>query len=865
MQSLLEQCLSTDNATRVAAEAAVQSTPDAQLLPELLPLLSLEQSSTSMVRILSLTILKARVRSHWFIHSENSKYYIAPELKINVKQTLAQVLFHLSDPFQQTVVLNLLMDTINLIQSYERSSDKKDPSMESMMVQVTDQMCQQHTDREFFLSILAIQSIVKHHKFNVSSSSFVNDLLIKYQPWLKYGVECNFNADGSNLGKIKHQLVKFYQYITIVTIPQSISNEQELGYIVQFVINNVSNLQTPPVAKWSIKFLLNIFKKNANSKVDINFLNYITNSLTSEIINQLMSQHLSQICQFDNKVTEQFTQLLMLSLLNESTYKILKPYLESIINLLIIPNCSLDEDEIEEFEDDPSSFINRLNIDDNIYQQFLKLLINNDSSIHSPLLELTNHLLNSGDDKIIVCGLSILTCLIPKMNQNDLNVLINQILAINSSLTANRLWLRCYIYELLTYTPVTVYETPFWVEPLNIQIGSNLPLPLLISSLKLSILQKLSYNVFECMNILLNINLDISYELIDLVLLDHEDEVRPFNLEIVKKLSENFVNLYQTSQQEQEQEVMDQLVSIMTNFQTIILTTSDKDTLFKINDQISQIIEIIFLNGILDLIEESMELLESINFMTKQVFNLNLVVESFKQFGIEYPDLYNVYFQSVYQYGSQDDFNQLNETIEWLYHEGLGDDWELNDVLLQSLPHLMIHPASSQTSNDIFGKVLNSNYELVGDKDQFFQNKGVLRCIMAGLVHQPGLVLGMFAIDDIVQSLEMLMQSESWTTVFDIKLAILGLCGALQQGAAGSSKIVDLIMRLVSKLEPALDHRMKLMRLEKEGLQHEQASDGEPAEAAEEEIVYDEEFDELNMETRLDGINVLEVVRGQLH
>lgn len=884
--TLLGHCLVSDNSVRLRADMAIRNTPNSIILPQLLPILISDGVVDVSIKVLAFTIIKTRIKSNWFIRDPESKNFIDPSIKLDIKSHMGRLLIEIVDPFNEILLINQLMDNINLIMSYEIGEEKLETSLQTMLIQIGSKLSQNQSqnscqERDFYLNILVIQSIVKSNKFSIDSLPLINEIMRIFNPWYKFGIENNFNCSNqSHLDKIKYNLFKLYQYLTIMTIPEAICNENDLQYWTNCIIDSFKGLNNK-ISKWGLKIILNIFKKvsnSKNSKLEIQFINYLSNQLSCEIIFKILSNNLNDLCQ-DGKVSDQFTQLLMISVLNQNTYQQLKPHLEPIFNTLIIPNMTITHDEIDEFEDDPIAFINRLNNDsDTIFQQFIKLLLNHDNELKDPIFELMKNLIQSGIDSSINCGLNILTCLLQWISNDQLNLMIQLILDINSNIQTNdRLWLKCSIYEILTYVSNTGLE---------ILINDQIPLPLLISSLKLLIFKKMDYKVVEIMSILLQISssypLEIIYELIDLIVLHHPNEIQPFNLDLIDKLTENFLSIYQNGENESNNNVdnIEQMVNIMNNFVTIVISINDPNSFELINERVLKVVEIIMSNGLLDILAEGMELLETINYMTKKVMNLELVLTSFQNFGIEYPDLYQIYFESVFQYGDGDDLKRMNETIFWIYQEQLHiDDFELNEIILSILCQMVIHPlvnSNDELSNEVITRTLQTSFELIDEKERFFENKLVLRCVLGSMIHKMGLISKLFGtqIKMVLNSLDILINKRQWMTVFDLRLGILALCSLskseLLDNGELKSRTMGMIMGMVNRLEPAISHRMELMKLEK-GVQQSSSTTTTtttttpPPLMEEVEITFDEEYDEINMETRIDSLNVVDIVRTTLN
>lgn len=867
LTTLLAHCLVSDNNLRQEADLAIRNTPNGAILPQLLTLLASDGVVDISIKVLAFTIVKTRVKSHWFVRDSQSPNFIDPSVKFQVKTSLGQLLYDIQDPFNEILLINQLMDNIHLILSYEIGEEHAENSLQSILIQVGGKMAQGQLQdlqaKHYYVNILVIQSIAKCNKFSLESLPLLNEIGRTFNPWYKLGIQNGFNCTNQiHLNKIKYNLFKLYQYLTIMTIPDCICDEGELKFWTDQIIASFSALD-PAVSKWGLKVILNIFKKVShanNSKLDVQFVNYLSSQLTCEIIYNILSAHLNELCQ-NVKVSDQLTQLLMISVLNANTYQQVKPHLEPIINSLVIPQMTITQDEVDEFEDEPISFTNRLNNDsDTIYQQFIKLLVSHDVELKQPLFELTLNLLHSGTDLTISCGLSLVVCILQGLTPEQLDQMVRLVLGINEGIQTNdRLWLRCGIYEMLTHVSDT---------GLPVAITDQMPLPLLIASLKLLIFKQMEYNVVEVMSILLQISstypLEIVYELIDLVVLQHPDEIQPFNLDLIDKLTQNFVAIYQSGGVEAE-ENMDQLANIMNNFVTIVISINDPASFGVINERVAKVVEIIMTNGILDILAEAMELLETINYMTKKVLNLEMVIESFHRFGVDYPDLFQVYFESVYQYGDGDDVRRMNECVLWIYSEQLHvEDFELNEVVLSLMCQMAIHPAveaGDELSSEVLTRTLQASFELIEDRDRFFENKLVLRCVIACMIHKMPLVGKLFGaqLKGVLNALDVLINKRQWSTVFDLRLGTLGLC-ALAKSSLMENEIkaqtMGLIIGMVNRLEPAIEHRMQLLHME----QGTAATLGEDVE-----VTFDEEYDEINKETRIDGLNVVEIVRATLH
>ncbi|GMM29563.1 hypothetical protein DAMA08_023080 [Martiniozyma asiatica (nom. inval.)] len=853
--------LSSDNAARAAAEKQLAQTTSRQLLPPLLELLAI--SNDDSISLLILSILKMRIKSYWFIRKDN-EHAFDEKLENDVKESLVSFLVSIPDPFKSKVIINQILNIINLIVTYEHREPKEN-SLSTRLIQLASDTLKNSnggTDtndgvdaKTYFINMNVILTIIKPERYSLESKDLFNQIGTTFIPWYEKGLQCQFNTQNKNQFElVLYKLIKIFYNLTIISIPDSLLNVLSI-WNENFI--SFLSYKNEKISKWCIKFNIKIFKKfRSSDKIPIEISQYISNQLAPNSLDLILKQ-LNNITLIDQPKVKYYLTLLLSdsSINNNSTYQILKLYLNEIITKLVIPDLSLIEEEYEEFFDDPISFMMRLENDNgNHIHMLISSLILKDESIILPIFELIINILQSGNYGSMVCAFQLLNTIIDKIDKNNLDNTIQLIMNINESLDSSSIWIRCYICEFLTR-----------IDNVNLTINYNLqmPLPLLITTLKLNIFKNSNYNVFEVMTILIqlstNYSLDIIYELIDLVVLNHPQEIKPFNLDLIDKLIENFISLCG----EDFNENITQMSNILNNLLTIIISIGDKELILNLNDKIVKIIKIILENGILDILTETIEILETINSLTKKVLNLDIVLESFKNFGIEYPDIYQIYFETVLNYGSIDDINKINELMNWIFIEELEkNDIELNSIMLELISLMILNPNSQGINNieEIYHKTLKTAYDFsVEQQDNFLEDKIVIKCILSGLVNKINVVLNIIPnLSDIVNALKTMIDESYWKTVFDLKLGILSLLQIVNLDICAQlrSSILQLILIMIDKLPLAIDHRAKLMKIE---------SSKNVEIESEVEIEYDEEYDELNRETPLDNLNVLEIAKNVLN
>ncbi|GAV27557.1 hypothetical protein PMKS-001025 [Pichia membranifaciens] len=466
-----------------------------------------------------------------------------------------------------------------------------------------------------------------------------------------------------------------------------------------------------------------------------------------------------------------------------------------------------------------------------------------------------------------------------------MNSAVNRLIEISKNLSNEDLWLCSLIYDFFSDL------TSKTVDPIqsNLPVSMELsqPLPLLISTLKLMIMKSDPSNInpVQVMQLLLTVSenqsLEIINDMIDFLVEKYPQQLLPYSSELITSMCSYFLRIsedesYSSSNDSSEDATKEtKLLGLLDNILTVVISVSDKQVILDLNNQLSCVISSVLDNAALDLVESVMELVQELDTKCKQVLNLDIVINSFKNYGYDYFDYYLGYFQSVYCYGNLHQRSTVTKLLGWIVSENPSgfdpDDSEFVEFLTSLVSEMVVSCNSNEDdsglSDKVFRTVLEMTFNSYEEKDEFWGNKYIFRCIIGGFLKKPMIVMNMFGdiLDQVLVKFKDLVENGTWCTVYDLKLGMLGLL-EIVKGCADNERIrnmaVELISLLCDRYNGAVEHREKLLKIT---AGEENVSNGSGGEKDEEfDLLSDDGFDELNKVSVLDDIDVVKEIKTHL-
>ncbi|KAF6011934.1 hypothetical protein HII13_002402 [Brettanomyces bruxellensis] len=302
----------------------------------------------------------------------------------------------------------------------------------------------------------------------------------------------------------------------------------------------------------------------------------------------------------------------------------------------------------------------------------------------------------------------------------------------------------------------------------------------------------------------------------------------------------------------------------------VVSMNSQKETTADMVNTFEPSVTFVLDNAILSFLTDVMGLLETSNFvlkaMTPQTWKIyDTVLDSFENYGFEYFDNYGPYFQTVVNYGFQGQSIGSDQRIQKLlkailnfYNDSNGDDEMLEMVYNISMLIVLncenVESIMEPLLKPIFKSLTNISIDVLRD---------YLRLFLALFIRRPDLVnqLTDNNASELTQFVRLWFENSDQllTTVFDLKLEILALISILEGQVPQLDSMKEVMLRnllqLIEKLPAAIDKRVKLIKMENDGsMDSSLLVDGDP----ESFDIDDDEYAELDVDTPLDNVNVLD-------
>ncbi len=908
----LENSLSSDNAARKASESFLL-TNKVSLVSPLLALLVDNNNITTQLQLVALTLVKNAIAS---IDNKDQKY--GGLLNETIQQTL-RYMENFEDPFSHnaSILIKMALKILDTIIRQERSNYDEELS------QFAHNLIGKGTLNSFYLGMLIVRPVARLHRH--SSNMEINNILS-----MNFGEHiCNFlqsydeelSSGGSN-SKIQqacHAVLKLLNYMTTIKVPQyfaTISHLQSLCNLLTRLIQRTIQTKDFINTKWIIRLSIKLHARaTATTMIPTEETSYTSEfkSSISQIVNEEAINTLSSLVTEPNmmsillsytdddgedeayvdseqKAVQQRCMFYFLTFLTRSitktSYTSFRPYLDSIIMNVLVPSLTISKSAIEDYENAPTEFLaEHVDVTDVIDGDVkyaclncLKKIMRYDSEVTVPLVNLCAQLIEQGG-RNLACALNIIGISQKSIYDEDLSKLIRRIIEINIKLEGDQeMWLRCLIYEFLSTVRFDVD-----VGSLPLSFDTNTSLPLLITSVKLVIAKAGGdlINPVQIMQVLLTVgeqeNLEIVGELVDMLVEKYPQELGPYSCELIANLVGSFLRLLEEEQSNSGGgETENQLLGLLSNMQTIIMASNDgsinrnESVVEKITEMVTPVVDAVLNNALLDYVEGVIDICEALNNAGHcGASHLATVVESFTAYGSEYFEFYGAYFHSVFFYGDDNDKNVMTQLIGWLLEqnsEGLDTD---DEELFNFVVDLGVEMALCGLGSEEYKELLELLYNSSDDKAQFWESKQTYRCVFAGMYKMSDVVMGMFGenVGELLQNFETIVEDGTWSTVFDLKIGIMGLMSFTRKFENNDQlreKATKLLSVLCDKVNSAISTRSALLKMVN-GEQGVTSQDGESGsdnvsgnddDGGDADLMDCDEFEELNKISVLDHIDV---------
>lgn len=917
----LSNTLSPDNRVRKASEQLLLGL-HAEVVPQILSvLLSDDGSIPGQTKLVCLTLIKNRVAADWSHPATEEK------TKTAVKNQIVEYIVQFQNPFSGAnhPLIRMCVKIVDIILLYSDTTFQFD-----LLNLANDLVKKDHGSVDnFYIGVLFVRQVARRNRHlntyelldNISSNfcPVYLDFLQTYSKDLQGGV-----AD-ANKKVLTHEILKTLNYVCNTRIPAYFQDvpsnalQALCSSLCELFCLLLSKNIDPSNVKWIVRFLIKIQAKAASataSAYPTDFLNLLQGSLVqsnaSTIVDEISKSYelLSNLTNFADDGTKERTLYYFLIYLTRCifalTYHSIEPHINMIISNIIVPTLSMNSEETELFEDDPTEFINT-NLSSNFSylgssntpfidisnsdiksasSALIVRLVGSKPELASPLISLAGQILSSGDKASLPCALNILKLVQSHIDEDTMNTAVSRLIGISKNLSNEDMWLCCLIYDF--FSDLTTKTVVPIQSHLPVSLELSQPLPLLISSLKLMILKSdpRNMNLVQIMQLLLTVSenqtLEIINDMIDFLVEKYPQQLLPYSSELISSMCTSFLRVsedeaYDTNNDNSNDATKEtKLLGLLDNILTVVISIPDKQVILDLNNQLGCVISLVLNNAQLDLVESVMELVQEIDTKCKQVLNLDVVINSFKNYGYDYFDYYLGFFQSVYCYGDLKERSTVTELLGWIVSENPSgfdpDDTEFVEFLTCLVSEMVVscnaNEDDGELSDKVFRTVLEMTFNSYEEKDEFWGNRYIFRCIIGGFLKKPMIVMNMFGdiLDQVLVKFKNLIENGTWCTVYDLKLGMLGLL-EIVKGCADNERIrnmaIEVISLLCDRYNGAVEHREKLLKIT---AGEENASNGSGEEQDEEyDLLSDQGFDELNKVSVLDDIDVVREIKTYLN
>lgn len=917
----LSNTLSPDNTVRRASETLLLG-QHADIVPQILSvLLSGDAEIPPQVKLVGLTLVKNRIAADWSHPATEEK------TKETVKNQIVEYIAKLPDPFSGSnhAVVRMCLKIIDIILLYSTSTFQFDLlNFANDLIKKDDRSVD-----NFFIGVLFVRQVARRNR-HLNKYELLDNISLNFCPvyldFLQtYSKELQQGTTDPHKSLLTHEILKTLNYITTTRVPSffqdlSANTLQSLSSSLceLFCLLLSKNIDSGNV-KWILRFMIKLqIRASSTSQLSYpaGFVDFLQSSIVgnnaSTIVDEISKSYelLSNLVDVgDDGIKERTLYYFLVYLtkcISPLTYNAIEPHISMIISNIIVHTLSMTAQETELFEDDPAEFVNS-NLSSSLVNPdsqslpFLDMsnsdiksassalvvrLIKNKPEFTSPLISLAGQILSSEDRLSLPCALSILKLVQSHIDEDTMNSAVNRLVEISKSLSKDDMWLCCLIYDFFSELKTKSVDPVRSHLPIFLELSQ--PLPLLISTLKLMILKSSPENInpVQIMQLLLTLSetqsLEIISDMIDYLVEKYPQQLVPYNSELISNMCSSFMRLSEDENFNTEGSVDDEtkvmkLLGLLDNILTVVLSVSDKQVIYDLNSQLNCVISAVLDNAALDLVESVMELVQEIDAKCKQVLNLDTVVNSFKNYGYDYFDYYLNYFQSVYCFGDLKQRSTVTELLKWIISENPSgfdsDDTEFVDFLTSLVSDMVISCNSTENDNglsdEVFRTVLEMTFRSYDEKDEFWGNKYIFRCIIGGFLKKPIIVMNMFGdmLDQVLLKFKVLIENGTWCTVYDLKLGMLGLL-EIVKGCSDNEQIrnmaIEIISMLCDRYNGAVEHREKLLKITA-GENVTGSDDTENEEGEEYDLLSDSGFDELHKTSVLDQIDVFGEIKAYLN
>lgn len=181
---------------------------------------------------------------------------------------------------------------------------------------------------------------------------------------------------------------------------------------------------------------------------------------------------------------------------------------------------------------------------------------------------------------------------------------------------------------------------------------------------------------------------------------------------------------------------------------------------------------------------------------------------------------------------------------------------------------MIVNSNDNDTSSDeLFSNGLQLLYNAFEDKEEFWNNKIIFRCIMGGFLNKPNILISIFnneMIEEILNRFEKLINNNIWCTVYDYKLGMNSILKIIK--STSNENLKKLSMKILSILcnnvNNVIEHREKLTKICNSISNNEDlGNDGEFGF----DLVNDDEYEELDKVSCLDKIDIFSEIKTFLN
>ncbi|GMG19763.1 unnamed protein product [Ambrosiozyma monospora] len=359
--------LSPDNSTRVASESFLLETSIQQpsILIDSIQLLK-QDNIPHHVKLIAITFVKNKIKSSWFIKQDSPQsirnLWLPDDLKDSVKMNLIDSLFNSND--LNNLILQQLVNSVDLINHFDPAGTNWDQELSQLTY--TNLTNNSKTNDELFVykNLLLIKTITKKHRYDSSEQrpQFVDKVVEVLFPLLEQLLSANVLKPNS-----VYLILKIYKYTTFTFLPPYLQDLSNLNKWVNHMLNIINKYDNPngndeatsKCIKWSLANLYRIVSRHLRISTN-------KQSLVQHFIPAILQQFFpiignpSKMSQLSDSSKYYLVSFITESLkIDETWQNILQSSLEQIMNLLIIPMLSANEEIVELFEDDPQEYLRR--------------------------------------------------------------------------------------------------------------------------------------------------------------------------------------------------------------------------------------------------------------------------------------------------------------------------------------------------------------------------------------------------------------------------------------------------------------------------------------------------------------------------